>query len=70
MFVADGGKSVQAILDPVGEPFRPEMVQYATAKELGVHGMWQLQSERTAFSKAYLDRWNDCEELDAILCEY
>ncbi|KAF2434522.1 amidase [Tothia fuscella] len=68
MFVADGGKSVKAILDPVEEPFRPEMAMYADAKELGTHGMWQLQSERTNFCKAYLDRWNACEGLDAILC--
>ncbi|QDS74838.1 hypothetical protein FKW77_002861 [Venturia effusa] len=68
MFVADGGNSVRNILDPVGEPFRPEMEMYSTAKELGTHGMWQLQIERTELSKAYLDRWNRCEGLDAILC--
>lgn len=68
MFVADGGNSVRNILEPVGEPFRPEMQMYSVAKELGTHGMWQLQIERTDLSKAYLDRWNRCEGLDAILC--
>jgi amidase len=68
MFVADGGKSVKAILDPVEEPIRPEMANYAHAKELGVHEMWQLHLERTEFCKAYLDRWNACEGLDAVLC--
>lgn len=68
MFVADGGNSVRTILDPVGEPFRPEMEMYSVAKELGTHTMWQLQIERTELSKAYLDRWNRCEGLDAILC--
>ena len=68
MFIADGGNSVRNILDPVGEPFRPEMQMYSVAKELGTHGMWQLQLERTDLSKAYLDRWNRCGGLDAILC--
>jgi amidase len=67
MFVADGGNSVRNILEPVDEPFRPEMEMYSVAKELGTHGMWQLQLERTEFCKAYLDRWNR-EGLDAIIC--
>jgi amidase len=70
MFLADGGNSVRNILDAVGEPFRPEMQMYSIAKELGTHGMWQLQMERTDLSKAYLDRWNRCEGLDAILCTF
>jgi len=69
MFLADGGKSLQKLLDPVREPFRPEMLGYATAAELGVYDMWQLHSKRTELCKAYLDRWNACERLDAILCE-
>jgi amidase len=69
MFVADGGISVNNILDPVKEPIRPEMQAYADAKEVGVHAMWQMHLERTAFCKKYLDRWNACEGLDAILCK-
>ena len=66
-FVADGGKSVQSVLDPVGEPWRPEMQAYASADELGVHDLWQLQKQRTALQKRYLDRWAACSGLDAIL---
>jgi amidase len=69
MFVADGGISVNKILDPVKEPIRPEMQAYADAQEVGVHAMWQMHLERTEFCKSYLDRWNACEGLDAILCK-
>jgi amidase len=68
MFVADGGKSVKAILEPVNEPFRPEMQAYSVAEEVGVHSMWQMHLERTQFCKEYLDRWNTAG-LDAILCK-
>ncbi|KAK3715412.1 hypothetical protein LTR37_007140 [Vermiconidia calcicola] len=66
-FTADGGKSVRKILEPVGEPFRPEMKSYETANDLGVYDLWQLQKQRTALQKKYLDRWAACEGLDAIL---
>jgi hypothetical protein len=69
MFVADGGISVNKILEPVKEPIRPEMQAYADAKEVGVHEMWQMQLERTEFCKNYLDRWTACEGLDAIICK-
>jgi len=67
MFYADGGKSVRMMLDPVSEPFRPEMDSYRTAEELGVYDMWQLQIERTQFCKDYLDRWN-AAGLDGLIC--
>lgn len=67
MFVADGGKSVQALLDPTGEPIRPEMQMYADAKELGVYDMWKLQSTRSDLQRQYLEQWNSVEGLDAIL---
>lgn len=66
-FVADGGKSVASVLEPVGEPWRPEMRAYAEAKELGVYDLWQLQKRRTALQKRYLDRWAAADGLDAIL---
>ena len=65
-FLADGGKSVENILKPVGEPFRPEMKAYEDATELGVHELWQLQKQRTALAKRYLDRWNEIQP-DAVL---
>ena len=67
MFVADGGKSVQKALAPTDEPLRPEMVRYRDATELGTYDMWQLHLERTNLLKAYLDQWNACEGLDALL---
>jgi amidase len=70
MFLADGGKSIQKLLDPVQEPLRDEMKRYGNVKELGVYDMWQLQAKRTEFCKRYLDRWNACEGLDAILCRF
>ncbi|KAK5167344.1 uncharacterized protein LTR77_007043 [Saxophila tyrrhenica] len=66
-FVADGGRSVQKILEPTGEPWRPEMKSYSEAKELSTYDLWQLQKQRTALQKMYLDRWAACEGLDAIL---
>lgn len=66
-FVADGGRSVRKILEPVGEPWRPEMKRYETASDLTVYDLWQLQKQRTALQKKYLDRWAACEGLDAIL---
>lgn len=69
MFIADGGKSVANLLEPTGEPFRPEMKAYSEAAELGVHAMWQLQLERNGVCKSYLDQWNDTG-IDAILCTY
>jgi len=68
MFLADGGKSIRAIFDPVNEPIRPEMEPYSKANELGTYDMWQLQLERTELCKQYLDRWNACDGLDGILC--
>ncbi|RAR12273.1 fatty-acid amide hydrolase protein [Stemphylium lycopersici] len=67
MFVADGGKSVEALLGVTGEPFRPEMAQYKDAKELGVYDMWQLHSERSELQRQYLEQWASIEGLDAIL---
>ncbi|KAF1981831.1 acetamidase [Aulographum hederae CBS 113979] len=67
-FLADGGKSVKAILDPVEEPFRSEMEAYSKCTELGVHDMWQLHLERTNWVKEYLDQWNSVGDLDGILC--
>ncbi|KAF2476096.1 acetamidase-like protein [Lindgomyces ingoldianus] len=67
MFVADGGKSVRALLAPTDEPFRPEMEAYQQASELGVHAMWQLHLERSELQKKYLDQWLSYEDLDAIL---
>lgn len=68
MFVADGGKSVRAILEPTEEPFRPEMQAYAEAEEMGVYAMWKLHLERTELQKKFLDQWNSYGDLDAILC--
>ncbi|ORY14143.1 acetamidase [Clohesyomyces aquaticus] len=67
MFVADGGKSVRALLEPTDEPFRPEMEAYSKAPELSVHDMWQLHLERSELQKKYLDQWLSYDGLDAIL---
>ncbi|KAF2868625.1 amidase signature domain-containing protein [Massariosphaeria phaeospora] len=67
MFVADGGKSVEALLALTGEPIRPEMISYEQANELGTHAMWQLHSERSELQKQYLDQWMAMDGLDAIL---
>lgn len=66
-FLADGGKSIEDIISPVGEPFRPEMQPYEDAKEMGAHELWQLHRQRTALCKRYLDRWEAVGGLDAIL---
>ena len=43
------------------------MMGYAAATEIGVYDMWQIQRERTELCKMYMDRWNACEDLGAIL---
>ncbi len=69
MFVADGAKSVEALLAPTDEPYRPEMQQYAVATELGVSDMWKLQLERSELQRRYLEQWVSYDGLDAILGE-
>jgi amidase len=66
MFVADGGKSLRKVLDPTGEPFRPEMMSYAQAKELGAYDMWQVHLQRNELQRRYLVQWNEMG-IDAIL---
>ncbi|OAK97538.1 amidase [Phaeosphaeriaceae sp. SRC1lsM3a] len=67
MFVADGGKSVKALLAPTDEPFRPEMQMYKDAKELGTLDMWKLHLERSELQRQYLEHWISYGDLDAIL---
>ncbi|KAL4948248.1 amidase signature domain-containing protein [Aspergillus filifer] len=67
MFLADGGKLVAKLLEPTGEPLRPEMAMYGNAKEVGAHEMWQVHLKRNALCKSYLDRWNEVG-IDAVLC--
>ncbi|KAJ0423035.1 amidase signature domain-containing protein [Aspergillus carlsbadensis] len=67
MFVADGGESVRKLLEPTGEPFRPEMRMYEDAEDRGVYEMWQMQLKRNELCKRYLDRWNEAG-VDALLC--
>lgn len=67
MFLADGAESIRRVLDRTGEPFRPEMDDYARAPPLSTFDMWQLHLERTDLQKRYLDRWNEAG-IDAILC--
>ncbi|KAJ5381672.1 uncharacterized protein N7496_004100 [Penicillium cataractarum] len=67
IFLADGGKSVRKLLEPTGEPFRPEMKPYEEANDIGVYDLWQMQVKRNSLCKSYLDRWNEAG-IDAILC--
>jgi len=69
MFVADGGKSVEVLLAPTGEPWRPEMKLYEDVTELGVYDMWKLHIERTELQRQYLEQWMSYDSLDAILCK-
>lgn len=66
LFVSDGGKSIENILAPANEPWRPEMKGYEEAEELGVNALWNLQDRRTALCKRYLDRVEQ-SGVDAIL---
>ncbi|KAJ0414038.1 amidase signature domain-containing protein [Aspergillus carlsbadensis] len=67
LFLADGGRSVRALLEPTGEPLRPEMQMWENAKELSVYDLWQVHRARNALAKAYLDRWNEAG-IDVLLC--
>ncbi|OAQ98283.1 hypothetical protein LLEC1_04059 [Akanthomyces lecanii] len=65
-FVADGAVAIRKELERTGEPWRPEMDAYRDAQPMSVYDMWNLQTERTAFQNANLDRWN-AAGLDALL---
>ncbi|KAF2713668.1 amidase [Pleomassaria siparia CBS 279.74] len=67
MFVADGGKSVEALLAPTQEPMRPEMQMYKDATDLGVHAMWQMHLERSKLQKEFLEQWMSYDGLDVLL---
>lgn len=67
IFLSDGGKSVQKLLESVDEPVRPEMLAYGDATDIGVHEMWQIQRARVALCKEYLDRWQ-AAKIDVLLC--
>ncbi|KAG8629563.1 hypothetical protein KVT40_003428 [Elsinoe batatas] len=67
LFVADGGKTLRSILEPVEEPFRPELAMYEQATELGVSEMWKMQAKRVQLTADYLKRWQK-SGIDAILC--
>lgn len=68
-FLADGAKSIRKLIEPTKEPFRPEMKDYEASSEIGVNELWQIHIERNTLQKDYLERWNACEGLDAILGE-
>lgn len=65
-FVADGAMAIRKELERTGEPWRPEMDAYRDAQPMSVYDVWNLQTERTAFQNANLDRWNEAG-LDALL---
>ncbi|KAJ5933748.1 Amidase [Penicillium verhagenii] len=67
LFFADGGKSLRDLLEPTGEPFRPEMKLYEEAQGISVYDLWQTHVNRNSICKSYLDRWNNAG-IDAILC--
>jgi amidase len=70
MFVADGGRSVRAALEPTEEPFRSEMHMYEKASELGTYDMWKLHVDRSELQREYLELWNSYDGLDAVLCKF
>lgn len=65
-FLADGAAAIRKELERTGEPWRPEMEAYRTAKAISVYDLWNLQIERTAFQNANIDLWNKAG-LDALL---
>lgn len=69
LLLADGGTSVRKLLEPTGEPFRPEMRVNQEAEEMSVYDLWQAQRHRNTLCKSYLDRWNTAG-IDALLCMY
>lgn len=66
-FLSDGGRSIQNLLSQSDEPLRPEMERYGRAVDHGVFNLWKLHIERNQLQKEYMDRWNACEGLDAII---
>lgn len=42
------------ILQESGEPWRPELMAYEQASDMGVHDLWLLQKERTTLQADYL----------------
>lgn len=43
------------------------MEPYAHAVDPGVHALWQLHLRRNELQCTYLERWNECEDLDGLL---
>jgi amidase len=73
-FQADGGEDVQAALDLSGEPLVIGAFVGKPSTKISVYENWKLNSARTAFAAAYLDRWNETKNatntgrpIDAIL---
>jgi len=58
-FTADGGETLKSILKQTGEPFRPEMAAYDSAKALSVQEYWGVQAKRTTLATELLKQWRE-----------
>ncbi|KAF2623063.1 amidase [Macroventuria anomochaeta] len=77
LYFPDGAKEVLGLLEKAGEPVLPLTKWITTAqptvKDLDLHEMWRLCTERDAFRTKYARHWTntmneDGHEVDVILC--
>lgn len=66
LFTVDGGKTISEQIAAGNEPWPTGIKSFGDAKEVGVYDLWQLQREKAAILKEWLDRYNDTG-VDALL---
>ncbi|RFU32123.1 hypothetical protein B7463_g4203, partial [Scytalidium lignicola] len=58
-YTADGGEDIRRAVKAGGEPFLPHVEALINrGKPISVFEYWQLNKEKIAAQKAYLDKWN------------
>jgi Asp-tRNA(Asn)/Glu-tRNA(Gln) amidotransferase A subunit family amidase len=73
-FLADGGTSIGKLIDASGEDWPAGLAAYRSPPHPSTYEMWQIQLERVAWAKGWLDLWmatasrsSTGREIDAIL---
>jgi amidase len=58
-YTADGGEDIRQDIDAGGEPFIPHVEALVNrGKPISVHAYWQLNRQKLAAQKRFLDQWN------------
>lgn len=58
-FTVDGGEDIRRDVEAGGEPYIPYIEELVNrGKAVSVYESWQLNKQRSAMQKRYLDKWN------------